>query len=419
MNKRILKTVALALSIGSLGSMQAMQGLRTALSRLTSKMTALTTPITAAKNQKYQLLSVAALTAGTATAYLITTQSDDRHREVLPATINTDQLASFLERWPICKENEKTQNACNKAREDLGFVSPRVKKDTAGVVQRFQIAAQLVNNKPEDAQKRTQEDLANFLAVEYNVDSLADINEKKYPELVKFYKRYGLPHTESTWITKNTKKSYNSYSRRDELNLPFGEMQGREKFFIKNNDIHRIINAERARNFIAQAKIDRLDIAQKYLGFFDGCFKVIAENIKSHDKSHFTLEEVKQLTQFVEETGYRDWTGYNWTFDEQGKFVCFDTDDGGFAVGRVHGGQDGIPWNCKLIYVVNLRYMLGAQMNEDALAWITARANELMDSPEGLAEHTPIFRNSKYDTPGMDFERVKKDFIAWQQEKYA
>src|SRR5277367_3536432 len=124
-------------------------------------------------------------------------------REALPLQVNADQVATFLERWPVCKENEKTQEACDKAKEKLGYTSPRIKHDAVQIVRQLQPAAQLVTDKPEAAQKRTEEDLAGFLTVEYSVDSLKNFDEKKYPELAKFYKKYGLPHVESTWMTQN------------------------------------------------------------------------------------------------------------------------------------------------------------------------------------------------------------------------
>jgi hypothetical protein len=337
--------------------------------------------------------------------------------KALPSQVNADQVATFLERWQVCKENAKTQEACDTAKEKLGYASPRIKHDTAQIIEQLQPAAQLVVDKPEEAQKRTEENLAGFLTVEYSVDPLKDFDENKYPELAKFYKKYGLAHIESTWITQNVKAK--SSSGRNFLDLPFGSIEGREKLFAKNADIDRIINAERARNFIEQENLDTLDIAKKYLGYFEGKFKVVAETIESHGKDRFTLKEVQQLTKFVEETGYRDWYGYNWTFDEQGKFVCFDTDNGGFAVGRVHGGgESGLPLNCKTIFAYNLYYKYANNMDEDAREWLEKRVNELLNSPEGKAEHKPIYGNSKYDTPGMNFEQVKKEFRAWQQEQW-
>jgi hypothetical protein len=345
-----------------------------------------------------------------------TTKNEDK--------INEDQMRTFLQHWPVCKENTKTEEFCNKTIAGL-VGSPRYKHPMGQIVERLQVGSELAGKSAEDAQKATAHDLTTFLTVEYSVDPLKDFEEKKYPELAKFYKKYGLPHIESTWIADNVRKERvwilgnARHAFQDALQLPFGSIEGREKLFAKSNDIDRIINAERARNFIEQENLDTLDMAQKYLGYFDGNFKVIAETIEAHGKDRFTLKEVQQLTKFVEETGYRDWTGYNWTFDEQGKFVCFDTDDGGFAVGIVKGDdENGLPWNCKAIYAYNLYYTYANNMDEDAREWLKTRVEELLNSPEGKAKHTPISHNSRYDTPGMKFEQVKKEFRAWQEEKW-
>ena len=212
-------------------------------------------------------------------------------------------------------------------------------------------------------------------------------NFQDYPELAKFIKVY-----------------------RCSLDIEsLGKEADGKEFFLKGDDIERIINVERMKKVFEKHGLDHLDVAQKCL-FKDGDWLKVASlniNRKKHSEK-LTLTEIQQLVKFAEETGYRDWArniGYN----QQDKLTLFDTEDNSFLVGRYQEieGID-LPQHCKALYILNL-YPFKSQMDSEAQAWFEKKMNEAINSDEAKAEDTPLPWNTKYDDEKIDFEKVKSE----------
>ena len=205
------------------------------------------------------------------------------------------------------------------------------------------------------------------------------VNPDEYPELAKFVARYACPEDLAAKVqTVET----NGFHRGD-------------TFFLKGDDIDRLINAIRAKRVIKKNKIQ-------------------------HGEScRLSLSQVKDLTKFVEETGYRDWLSLDLINAPNNKLTFIDTEDGSFAVGMVHGNEkQGIPQNCKLIFFANLSKALAKYMEKDAIDFLNVRHEQLVNNPEGKNPFAPIFKNTEYDDADIDFEKVKTEFYKYRESKY-
>ena len=129
--------------------------------------------------------------------------------------------------------------------------------------------------------------------------------------------------------------------------------------YIKT-DLTRLTNAERMRQCIQDNNLDKLDVAKKYAHKIDGRWVLFAEAVKPKNPQDWesplplSKEEEAQCDILANKTGYSDWkfsksmeiknpiTGQkmanlpitpNWLRDNQGKLVCFDTDNIAFIQG--------------------------------------------------------------------------------------
>jgi hypothetical protein len=318
-------------------------------------------------------------------------------------SVTDEQLFFFLKQWPECQVNEEAKEACNSKSSKVRSASPRTKRNFLTVINDYQEVAMKAGSDPDDAQEKTAKNLSDFLTKEFSIEVPKEIDANNYPELAKFIKKYGLPNIFTKKAEQN-KEYFENYSYGTVSNLP--------NFFLKGSDINRIINAERARRCIEINNLDQLDVPRKYLGKIGDLWRVFAEKIKPLTESRvISLLEIQQLTTLAEETGFRDWNEDNWRYDKNNsKFTCIDTEDNSFAIGRIRGveGMD-LPFHCKANYVMSL-LTFEEYMEPKAQEWLIHRIEELINSPEGIAEDKPLFANKKYDDPEIDFEKVKEEF---------
>lgn len=316
-------------------------------------------------------------------------------------TLSDEQLFFFLQQWPECKVNEDTKDACDNERLKVRYGSPRIKHSFFEVINSYKNVAIKAGNNPDEAQQKTENDISHFLNTEFSVDIPEEIDQDKYPELVKFIKKYGLPRIHN----KEIEKFKEDISKRS-----YGMVKGLPQFFLKGNDIDRAINAVRMKRCIEINNLDQLDVARKYIGKVDGDdWKIFAEKINLQEGKVISLTQIQQLAKLAEETGFRDWNN-NWLYDENNKKVCIDTEDSSFIWAK-YVGYKGIdlPRHCKANYVISL-WALSGYMEIEAQKWLSARIKELVESSEGVAEDKPLCVNKKYDDPEINFKKVRREF---------
>ncbi len=238
----------------------------------------------------------------------------------------------------------------------------------------------------------------------YAHDTTPPIDAHKYPEFARFAQRYACPKDIAEKVKKITTSCF---------------YEG-ENFYVKGQDIDRLINALRAKRIIEHNHLDHIAVADKCLcqnGYGD--FLVAARKIRSVQGRRLSLKDTQDLITFVEETGFRDWLALDLINDQKNDKLTFvDTENGSFLVGIVHGNkEENIPQHCKLVYLACLAKSLGKFMEKDAVDFCNQRFNQLFNSPEGTQPHTPIFGNTKYDDSDIDFEKVKEEFQEFLSEK--
>lgn len=154
---------------------------------------------------------------------------------------------------------------------------------------------------------------------------------------------------------------------------PWGRIPEIPGIYMKGCNLRRIINAERARECIRRHNLFHLDVARKYVYAINNKLIVFAEDVEgSFEFPLLTLEVVKQMVTFAEETGYMDWHGRNIIVNAHGKFVFIDTENQSFCHNNASKTEaiDGF-----LSYRKN-------DMIKEAQDWVTERLLALNSNPD-------------------------------------
>ncbi len=220
-------------------------------------------------------------------------------------------------------------------------------------------------------------------------------------ELEKFYEKYRLPEDKvSTFYTDSDMIFFSKYYERFKL-LP--------EFFIKDEKIGRLINAERMRRVIENNNLIYLDVPQKYIYKSLNKIKILADTIEASDLGHLSLQEVKAIVTFIEKTGYHDWHSANILRNiKTNKLTLIDTENNAFVKNKEELGcfyredSDGI-------FFLFENYMLPA-MQENALSWFKTYLIE-RKVEDVLSNFKPLPVNQEHDDAiGIDFEVVKAEY---------
>lgn len=216
-----------------------------------------------------------------------------------------------------------------------------------------------------------------------------EVDPTLYPELAKFIAKFRCP----------------------------GEVEAnKNEHYLKEDQLERIINAERMKRFIEINNLYHLRVADKCLCKNGDRLDVLSQKVdfRLHD-SKLTLSQTQQLALLVENTGFRDWNG-NLGWGKDDKLVFFDTEDYAFFLGRIRGSEEkNIPNQCKLVFFANIPYY--NHMEPDAQEWFKERRKNLFNSEEGVAEAQILPFNDKYDDPTINFEEVKREYKEYLEAK--
>lgn len=173
---------------------------------------------------------------------------------------------------------------------------------------------------------------------------------------------------------------------------------------VVGHSIERVINAVRLRNCIAQKKLQRLTVPQKYIYEFDGIWMCIAEGISpAQTEEQFTLEEVQELATIAEETGYSDWHVGNVQRTSDGTIAIIDTENRSFRWPR---------WCTRSTAACICRpnsNSLNPRMQPAAKAWIRDHYNDirLVSFIKNICRPALLPQASRFDDADIDFEAAK------------
>lgn len=205
----------------------------------------------------------------------------------------------------------------------------------------------------------------------------------------------------------------------------FGLLEGRDEsanVYAKGFGVSRLFNAERMRNCIEINNFTTLAVPKKWIYKVNGSWRVYAEYIPSGDVT-FTLEEIKELVELAEQTGFRDWAHFlalskeinihmdlNVMVDKRnGKMIIIDTEDKSFKVEGFMYPDESFPKNCKLQSAYNLYMYFNRYMQDDVKKWFQEHIDYLKNSEEGRVIVEPLPWSGQFDDPNFDFEKIKKE----------
>lgn len=244
--------------------------------------------------------------------------------------------------------------------------------------------------------------------------TLSDIDPKKFPNLVRFMKRYGnLPpdaqealqnHTTLSDTTRMT----NCASRVFKIKTP------NKDYYFKKDDsqrpITRIINAHRIERCIEEHGLQHVGVPKKYFVLRDNEWAVLAEGIESSD-CFLTLEQVEDLVIVVEKTGIADL--HNENIKTQGsKVFIIDTGLAETKKSSAVGSFLGLfPWYTKSPDADHFLTNLSEKKNKQEESLLARMWNML---------GYDTINTKKYDDKDIDYEQVNRDMKKvlewWNQE---
>lgn len=202
----------------------------------------------------------------------------------------------------------------------------------------------------------------------------------------------------------------------DQNNFNYRHIIAWDDYYIKNGDIHRIINSRRLCNYIHKERLDRLSVAKKYIGVIHGEYKILAEEVREHFtvENDVSLKEIQQLAHLVKGTGYVDFAGKNLIRDEiSGKLVFIDTENLSFSgiavVDKIAGEMH--PQN-QLSLMLGLKLFLHDHLTKEAQDWLLQEIDTMRNSGSGYMGNVKrLTENSAYDDRDIDFEKVGEHFF--------
>lgn len=240
--------------------------------------------------------------------------------------------------------------------------------------------------------------------------------DSQFPEFEKFAHKFAPPED----VKKTIEDNKLAIAQR-----PFGWVQGspaegKPDIYVKKDEINRVINAERMRECIRRNNLTRVAVPRKYIYKVYDEWMVIAQNIKANlNVGQLSFEQTKELMIIAEQTGYRDWTLENLLVDQHGMIYFIDLDDDSFIGKNLHKAEalGYRPIYNKVEYVKHVcaNQLLKLWMGEKNQQWCQERKNYWQNCSEGTVDHNPLPRSTEFDTPDIDFEKVKQEFAEMQR----
>lgn len=223
---------------------------------------------------------------------------------------------------------------------------------------------------------------------------------KMCPEFDKFVKQFKIHPN----VQRQLKQAHGDNTFKLQCMEPyFGTDERLPGYYIKRQEIERVINARRCKAVIEKNNLHLIDVAEKSVGQINGAWHVFCKKIETYAQAkprEISEELVKQLITFVLRTGITDW---NYPFNNcafnNDKLTFFDTEDISFNA-------------CTHLYVVKRLLRSSQYMTPEALSYLEKEIVRLEKSEEGKQTCTPIYDNSQYDSHyGIDLEKVQQEWI--------
>lgn len=165
-------------------------------------------------------------------------------------------------------------------------------------------------------------------------------------------------------------------------------------FYLKDNDISRMLNAQRLKNCIKEHNLHQLRVPNKYLQKINGEWTIIAEEItRNNSNSKIDKETAQQIATLIKETGFADWHANNFL---EGAFI--DTEERSFL--RVYGTR-------RYHFALGSLFKLSQYFSPEASTYLGRVHQESRASVPPADEVPPP---EKYDDHDINFAKVAEEF---------
>jgi len=240
-----------------------------------------------------------------------------------------------------------------------------------------------------------------------------DKKERLTSEFEKFVQKFTPPKELQKIIEKHKEAIVNGSIGIQGFRVGFiKDENSRPLLLPKGDQIDRVINADRVRNCIQQNNFTTIEVPNKYVYPVDNQFKVFVQAIDADARflntGEITLEEIKELTSFVEKTCYCDVKDDNILRNKQnGKLAIIDTENRSF--GYIRQSDDvvhKVDHPSRVECVHNMDQYLKRSMSEEAADWYNTHLKELSSSPSGQVKVNPL---TQYDSIKIDAKKAKKE----------
>ena len=266
-------------------------------------------------------------------------------------------------------------------------------------------------------------------------------------DLAKFQDRYGFDQQDQVFAqalvdvdyAKKIKKTI-VLPKRGAVYVPLFsvEQNNQDKNrYVKAPDVFRVVNARRMASVIKYHKFCYLAVARKAIGRLPSVEQdvVLAQPVCGEAVTDVSLEEIKELAEFVKITGFTDFGGFNVKICEQHfpalrlrnlirdlktkKLTFIDTENISF------GGEDPpVEWACsgtvhpcsQLSTLLRMYDHLYAFINDESREWLEQEIEQMIKRQEGFECRIPLPNNSKYDDDDIDFAQAAKEYpvrLSW------
>lgn len=204
-------------------------------------------------------------------------------------------------------------------------------------------------------------------------------------------------------------------------------------YYLKGQQISRLLNAIKLKDFITKNGLTSIDVAKKYIYPKNNTYLIVAQYIEEEDnidKKYITPTMMKELILLTENTRFADWKCFsNLIFAKNGKLTIVDTEDRSFINNYRHAIHFTKKHLISIIHLLNefegfihmlenkqnSRYNKSIRLNKSTYAWLKKYVEDsYLQSKITYGTHVNLKKNSTLDSLDITLNRIKKQLIIYK-----
>lgn len=203
-------------------------------------------------------------------------------------------------------------------------------------------------------------------------------------------------------------------------------------YYLKGQQISRLLNAIKLKDFIRKNKLTHIDVAKKYIYYKNNSYLIVAKYIEEEDnidKKYITPTMMQELILLTENTRFADWKCFsNLIFAKNGKLTIVDTEDRSFINNYKHAVHFTKKHLINIIHLLNefegfihmlenkqnSRYNKSIRFNKATYAWLKKYVEDA--SLQSRTTYMTKFNLTKNSLDPLDItlNRIKKQLIVYK-----